>query len=164
MWESLPGCNRNFGKSAFSEHPFICCVCWLFKAYDRMPQNRLMHILKGLGCGLAMSDRFTNILIFFHGICKSLNSHVEGQIWSWWISMLVACSYVNGQSSHACQAPRGVRYKTQILHESEVIMFTPCVFVCLSVCVYVCHDVCPDDLTMKDWCHTIFCSYIVGDV
>ena len=25
----------------------------------------------------------------------------------------------------------------------------------LSVClVYVCHDVCPDDLTMKDWCHT----------
>ena len=20
--------------------------------------------------------------------------------------------------------------------------------------VYVCHDVCPDDLTMKDWCHT----------
>ena len=25
-------------------------------------------------------------------------------------------------------------------------------FVCLSV--YVCHDVCPDDLTMKDWCHT----------
>ena len=31
-----------------------------------------------------------------------------------------------------------------------------CLFVCLSVCVcvYVCHDVCPDDLTMKDWCHT----------
>ena len=22
------------------------------------------------------------------------------------------------------------------------------------MCVYVCHDVCPDDLTMKDWCHT----------
>ena len=20
--------------------------------------------------------------------------------------------------------------------------------------VYVCHDVCPDDLTMRDWCHT----------
>ena len=33
-------------------------------------------------------------------------------------------------------------------------MFSPCVFVCLCVCVYVCHDVCPDDLTMKDWCHT----------
>ena len=41
-----------------------------------------------------------------------------------------------------------------ITHVSEVIMFSPCVFVCLFVCVYVCHDVCPDDLTMKDWCHT----------
>ena len=27
-----------------------------------------------------------------------------------------------------------------------------CFFVC--VCVYVSHDVCPDDLTMKDWCHS----------
>ena len=46
----------------------------------------------------------------------------------------------------------------QILKMSEmhmaVIMFSPCVFVCLCVVVYVCHDVCPDDLTMKDWCHT----------
>ena len=41
-----------------------------------------------------------------------------------------------------------------ITRVSEVIMFSPCVFVCLFVCVYVCHDVCPDDLTMKDWCHT----------
>ena len=24
----------------------------------------------------------------------------------------------------------------------------------MCVVVYVCHDVCPDDLTMKDWCHT----------
>ena len=39
-----------------------------------------------------------------------------------------------------------------IIRDSEVIMFSPCVFVCLSV--YVCHDVCLDDLTMKDWCHT----------
>ena len=31
-----------------------------------------------------------------------------------------------------------------------MIMFSPCVFVCF--CLY--HDVCPDDLTMKDWCHT----------
>ena len=38
--------------------------------------------------------------------------------------------------------------------DSEVIMFSHCVFICLFVCVYVCHDVCPDDLTMKDWCHT----------
>ena len=37
-----------------------------------------------------------------------------------------------------------------ITRVSEVIMFSPCVFVCL--CLY--HDVCPDDLTMKDWCHT----------
>ena len=41
-----------------------------------------------------------------------------------------------------------------ITRDSEVIMFSPCVFVCLCVCVYVCHDVCPDDLTMTDWCHT----------
>ena len=45
-----------------------------------------------------------------------------------------------------------------ITRDIEVIMFSPCVFVCLFVCVcvvvYVCHDVCPDDLTMKDWCHT----------
>ena len=26
--------------------------------------------------------------------------------------------------------------------------------VCVCVCVYVCHDVYPDDLAMKDWCHT----------
>ena len=32
-------------------------------------------------------------------------------------------------------------------------MFSHCVFVVwLSVFVY--HNVCPDDLTMKDWCHT----------
>ena len=37
-----------------------------------------------------------------------------------------------------------------ITRVSEVIMFSPCVFVCL--CLY--HGVCPDDLTMKDWCHT----------
>ena len=41
-----------------------------------------------------------------------------------------------------------------ITRDSEVIMFSPCVFVCLCVCVYVSHDVFPDDLTMKDWCHT----------
>ena len=35
-----------------------------------------------------------------------------------------------------------------------MIMFSPCVFVCMCMSVYVCHDVCPDDLTMKDWCHT----------
>ena len=33
-------------------------------------------------------------------------------------------------------------------------MFSPCVFVCVWLSVYVCHDFCPDDLTMKDWCHT----------
>ena len=42
-----------------------------------------------------------------------------------------------------------------ITRDSEVIMFeSPCVFVCVWLSVYVCHDVCPDDLTMKDWCHT----------
>ena len=38
--------------------------------------------------------------------------------------------------------------------DSEVLMFLPCVFVCVWLSVYVCHDVCPDNLTMKDWCHT----------
>ena len=33
-------------------------------------------------------------------------------------------------------------------------MFVTMFVVCLCVCVYVCHDVCPDDLAMKDWCHT----------
>ena len=37
---------------------------------------------------------------------------------------------------------------------SEVILFSPCVFVCLWLCLCLYHDVCPDDLTMKDWCHT----------
>ena len=39
-----------------------------------------------------------------------------------------------------------------ITRDSEMIMFSLCVFVCVSV--YVCHNVCPDDLTMKDWCYT----------
>ena len=33
-------------------------------------------------------------------------------------------------------------------------MFSPCGFVCLWLCLCLYHDVCPDDLTMKDWCHT----------
>ena len=33
-------------------------------------------------------------------------------------------------------------------------MFSPCVFVTLFVCLCLYHDVCPDDLTMKDRCHT----------
>ena len=41
-----------------------------------------------------------------------------------------------------------------ITRDSEGIMFSPCVFVCVCLSAYVCHDVCPDDLTMKDWCHT----------
>ena len=41
-----------------------------------------------------------------------------------------------------------------ITRVSEVIMFSPCVFVTLFVCLCLYHDVCPDDLTMKDWCHT----------
>ena len=46
------------------------------------------------------------------------------------------------------------RYVIIITRVSELIMFSPCVFVCLwlGLCLY--HDVCPDDLTMKDWCHT----------
>ena len=29
-----------------------------------------------------------------------------------------------------------------------------CPFICLFVTLCLYHDVCPDDLTMKDWCHT----------
>ena len=36
-----------------------------------------------------------------------------------------------------------------ITRVSEVIMFSPCVFVTLFVCLCLYHD-----LTMKDWCHT----------
>ena len=41
-----------------------------------------------------------------------------------------------------------------ITRVSEVIMFSPCVFVCLFVTLCLYHDVCPDNLTMKDCCHT----------
>ena len=46
-----------------------------------------------------------------------------------------------------------VIYTIFITRDSEVIMFSPCVFVCLCVSVYVCHHVCPDDLTTKDRYH-----------
>ena len=46
------------------------------------------------------------------------------------------------------------RYVIIITRVSEVMMFSPCVFVCLWLCLCLYHDVCPDDLTMKDWCHT----------
>ena len=36
----------------------------------------------------------------------------------------------------------------------NVFTLCVCLFVCVCVVVYVCHDVCPDELTMKDWCHT----------
>ena len=41
------------------------------------------------------------------------------------------------------------------LNQNQLILFNHNTFhLCLFVCVYVCHDVCPDDLTMKNWCHT----------
>ena len=50
-------------------------------------------------------------------------------------------------------------YSTKVMHVLSFLspargdnVFALCV--CLCVCVYVCHDVCPNDLTMKDWCHT----------
>ena len=52
--------------------------------------------------------------------------------------------------------PRGHRWNMTfiITRVREVIMFSPCVFVTLFVCFCLYHNVCPDDLTMKDWCHT----------
>ena len=67
---------------------------------------------------------------FFHDQC-SIPYNVHAFVW-----------YSANHSSH-CQ-------HMFITRVSEVIMFSPFVFVCL--CLY--HDVCPDDLTMKDWCHT----------
>ena len=98
--------------------------------------------------------------------------------WTWWglktlASRLFAQMFVKLQIKENIKAPRyfplwweSIRWLVDSLHKwpvtwtmfitrnSEVIMFSPCVFVYLCVCVYVCHDVCPDDLTMKDWCHT----------
>ena len=56
--------------------------------------------------------------------------------------------------SGACLAVRPLVFIIFITRVSEVIMFSPCVFVTLFVCLCLYHDVCPDDLTMKDWCHT----------
>ena len=66
------------------------------------------------------------------------------------INHVVQCGWKMYQSNPLCMEP------AFIARDSEVIMLSPCVFVCLSVClsVYVCHDVCPGDLTMKDWCRT----------
>ena len=50
-----------------------------------------------------------------------------------------------------------------IIHDSEVIIFSPGVFVWFCVSDYVCHDVCPDDLTTGAT-QTMFCRYIVGEV
>ena len=41
-----------------------------------------------------------------------------------------------------------------ITPDSEVIMFSPCVFVCVCVCLSMFAWCLSDDLTMKDWCHT----------
>ena len=38
--------------------------------------------------------------------------------------------------------------------DSEVIIFSPRVFVWFSVCLCICHDVCSSDLTMEIWCYT----------
>ena len=48
------------------------------------------------------------------------------------------------------ESPNDSKSALVITRVSEVITFSPCVFVCL--CLY--HDVCPDDLTMKDLFHT----------
>ena len=49
---------------------------------------------------------------------------------------------------------KSARRSAAIVITRGVIMFSPCVCVCLFVCVYVRHDICPGYLTMKDCCHT----------
>ena len=81
------------------------------------------------------------ICLIWHALCLVITRVSE-------VIMFSSCVYITRDSEVIMFITR----------DSEVIMFSPCVFVCLCVCVcvvvYVCHDVCPDDLTMKDWCHT----------
>ena len=91
-------------------------------------------------------------------ICSPGTTDIESVLvkafWYCWLTLIEG--FVNSTlSSDLFQIRIMVHYNVIfITRVSEVIMFSPCVFVCLWVCVYVCHDVCPDDLTMKDWCHT----------
>ena len=75
---------------------------------------------------------------------------------------IIACIYFwdsSNQTAVIVTLSQNKKNKLNLLPcDSEVIMFSPCVFVFLYVCVwlsvYVCHAVCSDDFTMKDWCHT----------
>ena len=51
-----------------------------------------------------------------------------------------------------------------ITRDSEVIMFSPCVFVCLCVSMFVTMFVRTIELWRTGATQTIFCRYIVGDV
>ena len=83
---------------------------------------------------------------------------ISDELWRT-LTLRVLCSVIYIPTCHSQLITKhGALCHTEISHwvfitrDSEVIMFSPCVFVCL--CVYACHDVCPDDLTMNDCCHT----------
>ena len=86
--------------------------------------------------------------------CSHNQGSLRYQVWSYKSMKLI--SYIYYQSLFSMQLFRlNTWYQIIIITRvNEVIMFSPCVFVCLWLCLCLYHDVCPDDLTMKDWCHT----------
>ena len=72
----------------------------------------------------------------------------------WTCRFVYMCWILMNNFSSIWPALQWTRIIIVITRDSEVIMFSPCVFVCVCVVVYVCQDVCPGDLIMKDWCHT----------
>ena len=95
--------------------------------------------------------------LIFSLICACLNKRLSKQSRGWRFETPSGSYDVNVmQFEKACTAnwldTNHEYFILIITRDSEGIMFSPWVFVCVSV--YVCHDVWPDDLTMKDWCHT----------
>ena len=90
---------------------------------------------------MAWFDKFNNFIwqndYYRHGAhgCITIRNVPEN------VSVLI------NYPSHFSKSNIEMHWRLFITRVSEVIMFSPCVFVCLSRC-------CPDDLTMKDWCHT----------
>ena len=86
--------------------------------------------------------------------CSNNQGSLRYQVWSYKSMKLI--SYIYYQSLFSMQLFRlNTWYQIMIItHVSEVIMFSPCVFVCLWLCLCLYHDVCLEDLTMQDWCHT----------
>ena len=97
--------------------------------------------------------RYCNVLLL---TMKSFwDKNIKLWIWKWVILGNEIKTYVDN-----CPSPSlfvlwmvlGHSYHLWNIYVVIVVITRDSGFVC--VCVYVCHDVCPEDLTMKDWCHT----------